>query len=141
MVRLRAGRGIGVSHEARRAYHRGMNATRHALAIAFALLGSAAAAEEAWPVAGQQGLVRFVIVPAAQAGDAQAYQRQLAKLCEPDRTCFLNFYTNSSGAAVAMPLPDAIAAEATATYRRSSKQGAERFLWSCRMKMPQPECF
>lgn len=118
-----------------------MNATRHALVIAAALLGSTAAAEEAWPVAGQQGLVRFVIVPAAQADDAQAYQRQLARLCEPDRTCFLNFYTNSSGAAVAMPLPDAIAAEATATYRRSSKQGAERFLWSCRMKMPQPECF
>lgn len=118
-----------------------MNATRHALAIAAALLGSAAAAEEAWPVAGQQGLVRFVIVPAAQAREIEAYQRQAAKLCEPDRTCFLNFYTNSSGAAVAMPLPDAIAAEATATYRRSSKQGAERFLWSCRMKMPQPECF
>ena len=141
MVRLRPAGGIGVSHEARRAYHRAMNATRHALAVALALLGSSAAAEEAWPVAGQQGLVRFVIVPAAQAREAEAYQRQLAKLCEPDRTCFLNFYTNSSGAAVAVPLPDAIAAEATATFRRSAKQGAERFLWSCRMKMPQQECF
>jgi hypothetical protein len=40
-----------------------------------------------------------------------------------------------------VPLPDAIAAEATATFRRSAKQGAERFLWSCRMKMPQQECF
>jgi len=141
MVRLRLTGGIGVSHEARRAYHRAMNATRHALAIAVALLASTAAAEDAWPVAGQQGLVRFVIVPAAQAADAEAYQRQVAKLCEPERTCFLNFYTNSSGAAVAAPLPDAIAAEATATYRRSAKQGAERFLWSCRMKMPQQECF
>jgi hypothetical protein len=118
-----------------------MKTLRHGLALAAALLATTAAADEAWPVAGQQGLVRFVIVPAAQAGDAEAYQRQVAKLCEPERTCFLNFYTNSSGAAVAVPLPDAIAAEATATYRRSAKQGAERFLWSCRMKMPQQECF
>ncbi len=119
-----------------------MNTLRHGLALAAALLATTtAAAEDAWPVAGQQGLVRFVIVPAAQAGDAQAYQRQIAKLCEPERTCFLNFYTNSSGAAVAVPLPDAIAAEATATFRRSAKQGAERLLWSCRLKMPQPECF
>ena len=143
MVRLRPGGGIGVSHEARRAYHGPMNTLPHGLALAAALLvaTTTAAAEDAWPVAGQQGLVRFVIVPAAQAGDAEAYQRQVAKLCEPERTCFLNFYTNSSGAAVAVPLPDAIAAEATATFRRSAKQGAERFLWSCRMKMPQQECF
>ena len=45
--------------------------------------------------------MRFVIVPAAQAGDAAAYQREIAKLCEPERTCFLNFYTNASGAPVA----------------------------------------
>jgi hypothetical protein len=80
-------------------------------------------------------------VPAAQAGDASAYQREIARLCEPERTCFLNFYTNASGATVAVPLPDAIAAEATATFRRSMKNGAERFLWSCRMKMAQAECF
>lgn len=142
MVRLPPSAGIGVSHEARKAYHRPMNTLRHALALAAALcVTQATAADTAWPVAGQQGLVRFVIVPAAQAGDAEAYQRQVAMLCEPERTCFLNFYTNSSGAQVAVPLPDAIAAEATATYRRSAKQGAERFLWSCRMKMPQQECF
>lgn len=103
--------------------------------------GHAAATDEPWAVAGQQGVVRFVIVPAALASDEQAYVRQLPKLCEPDRTCFLNFYTNSTGAPLAVPLPDAIANEATATFRRSSKQGAERFLWSCRLKMPQEGCF
>lgn len=118
-----------------------MNAVRPCLALAAALLATAAAAEEAWTIAGQQGLVRYIIVPAALARDADAYQRQVARLCEPDRTCFLNFYTNSSGAAAAVPLPEIIAAEATATFRRSAKQGAERFLWSCRMKMPQQECF
>ena len=116
-------------------------APRLALLIVATLFASGARAEEPWPVAGQQGLVRFVIVPAAQAKEPGAYLRQVKLLCEPERTCFLNFYTNSSGAAVAMPLPDPIANEATATYRRSAKQGAERFLWSCRMKMPQPECF
>jgi hypothetical protein len=142
MVRLHRGHGIGVSHEARRAYHGGMK-TLLSLALPFVatVLAGTAHADEAWPVAGQQGLVRFVIVPVAQASDTEAYARQVKLLCEPERTCFLNFYTNASGVAVAMPLPDAIANEATATYRRSAKQGAERFLWSCRLKMPQPECF
>lgn len=145
MVRLPPTAGIGVSHEARRAYHAPMKTLLQALTLA-AFLGSAPAAHAtaagaAWPVAGQQGLVRLVIVPAEQARDADAYLRQVAQLCDPERTCFLNFYTNSTGADLAVPLPDAIAAEATATFRRSMKNGAERFQWSCRMKMPQQECF
>lgn len=100
-----------------------------------------AGAQEAWITAGQQGLVRFVIVPAAAMRDRAAYARQVALLCEPERTCFLNFYTNSTGAPVAMPLPDAIDREATAVYRRSAKQGAERFQWSCRMQVSQEPCF
>lgn len=102
--------------------------------------GAALAADEPWPVAGQQGVVRLVIVPQAFEKDADAYARQVARLCEPERTCFLNFYTNSSGAPLAVPLADAIANEATATFRRSMKNGAERFMWSCRMKLQEP-CF
>jgi hypothetical protein len=94
-----------------------------------------------WELAGQQGLVRMVIVPAEHAADRAAYDAQIARLCDPDRTCFLNFYTNRSGAAPAVPLPDAIASEATATYRRSTKNGAERFMWSCRMKLSNGDCF
>ena len=140
MVRLHRGRGIRVSHEALRAYHGGMNAPTLLLAAALSLAANAACAEEGWVVAGQQGLVRYIVVPAAQATDAAAYQREIAQLCEPERTCFLNFYTNSTGAPVTVPLPDAIAAEATATFRRSMKNGAERFQWSCRLKLSQ-ECF
>lgn len=98
-------------------------------------------APTAWTTVGQQGLVRFVIVPEAQARDRAAYAQQVALLCEPERTCFLNFYTNSTGAAVALPLPDAIDREATAVYRRSAKQGAERFQWSCRLQVSQEPCF
>lgn len=140
MVRLHRGQGIRVSHEAPRAYHGAMK-TSIVFVLAAWLAAGPAAAEDAWPVAGQQGLVRYVIVPAPQAKDGEAYLRQVKLLCEPERTCFLNFYTNSSGATVVLPLPDAIAAEATATFRRSMKNGAERLLWSCRMKMPQQECF
>lgn len=100
-----------------------------------------AADTEPWPLAGQQGLMRFVIVPMDQARDRDAYLRQIQLLCPPDRTCFLNFYTNSSGAPLGVPLPDAIDREATATFRRSSKQGAERFQWSCRMLDIQGDCF
>ena len=104
--------------------------------------GSALAAEpDAWPVIGRQGVVRLVLVPPAQASDDAAYRRQIARLCEPERTCFLNFYTNSKGAELATPLPDAIAEEATATFRRSMKNGAELLRWSCRLKVPGKECF
>lgn len=100
-----------------------------------------AAEAEKWQVAGQQGLVRFVIVPQEQVADEKAYQRQIAGLCDPRRTCFLNFYTNSTGTAPAVPLPDAISQEATATFRRSMKNGVQIFTWSCRLKIPARECF
>ena len=103
---------------------------------------SSASAADGWTLAGQQGVVRFVIVPAEQAADQQAYDRAITSLCEPEHTCFLNFYTNSTGAPLAMPLPDAIANEATATYRRSMKNGVQLFRWSCRMKIaPAEGCF
>ena len=118
-------------------------ARRLSLACAsLALAGAGAfAAEGPWVVAGNQGLVRIVIVPAEHASDRAAYERQIQVLCDPERTCFLNFFTNSTGAPLAVPVPDAIANEATATYRRSAKNGVQVFKWSCRMKMATPECF
>lgn len=115
----------------------------NAAILATVLLAAAAHAgdETPWPVAGQQGLMRFVIVPAELARDREAYVRQIARLCAPERTCFVNFYTNSSGAALAMPLPDAIDREATAVFRRSMKNGAESLRWSCRLQQPEPNCF
>lgn len=101
----------------------------------------APAAEPGWTVAGQQGLVRTVIVPAEQATDRAAYVREIGRLCEPQKTCFLNFHTNSTGAPLTMPLPDVIAHEATAVFRRSAKNGSERFQWSCRLKVAPDDCF
>lgn len=114
------------------------------LLAALSLAATAAAqtpADAAWTVAGTQGLVRFVIVPEAQARERAAYERQIALLCEPERTCFLNFYTNSSGAPATLPLPDAIDHEPTARFRRSAKQGAQHFQWSCRVKVAPDDCF
>ena len=99
------------------------------------------AGADAWIVAGQQGLVRFIIVPMEQARDERAYELQISSLCAPERTCFLNFYTNSTSAPLAVPLPDAIANESTATYRRSMKNGVQMFTWSCRMKVAGKDCF
>ena len=103
--------------------------------------GPAANAAEAWPVAGRQGIIRSVIVPADQAGQREAYQPQIDSLCAGAETCFINFYTNSTGAPLVVPLPDAIANEPTAVLRRSAKQGVEGFRWSCRLKKPEPDCF
>jgi hypothetical protein len=113
---------------------------------ALLLLGSHATshgndAESPWHIAGQQGLMRFVIVPEAMARDRPAYARQIDRLCEPNRSCFLNFYTNTSGAEVAVPLPDAIDREATAVFRRSPKQGAEMLRFSCRLQLADGDCF
>ena len=70
-----------------------------------------------------------------------AYRQQIETLCVGKETCFANFFTNSTGAALAIPLPDAITQEATAVLRRSGKNGVEGFRWSCRMSMPEPGCF
>jgi hypothetical protein len=101
----------------------------------------AGAADETWTVAGQQGLVRAVIVPTALASNQEAYAAQVKRLCEAGATCFLNFYTNSTGVPVSMPLPDAIERESTAVFRRSAKQVAERFTWRCSLKLAVENCF
>lgn len=104
--------------------------------------GEPAAAQEAtWPLVGRQGLLQVVIVPKEQAADLAAYRAQIPRLCAPDTTCFINFFTNTAGAVPALPLPDAIAAEATARFRRSTKNGVEVFQWSCRMGTGTPDCF
>lgn len=113
-----------------------------AAAAALALLATtAAAAGEPWAVAGRQGVVLQVIVPEAEARERSAYDRELARLCASEQTCFVNFYTNTSGAPVSLPLADAIAHEATATFRRSGKRGAAVFTWSCRLQVPNEACF
>ncbi|MEO5733155.1 MAG: hypothetical protein ABIN96_08185 [Rubrivivax sp.] len=110
-----------------------------------ALAQSAASAAEAgsdWQVVGRQGIVRMVIVPMADARDREAYVREVDKLCAPGgSSCFLNFYTNSTGAEASLPLPEAISNEATAVFRRSAKQGAELVRFSCRLQMPGEDCF
>jgi hypothetical protein len=102
---------------------------------------ASAAEADAWSVIGEQGMARYVLVPSEQASNSAAYEHQIVRLCDPTSTCFLNFYTNSSGAPLGMPLPDAIASEATAIYRHSMKNGARLFMWSCRLKIPGEQCF
>lgn len=117
---------------------------RLARTVATGFVASAAgvvAADAAWQVAGRQGILLHVIVPAEHARDRAAYQRQVPALCDNRETCFVNFYTNSTRAIVALPMPVAIADEATAVLRRSAKQGVDGFRWSCRMAMPEPNCF
>jgi hypothetical protein len=112
-----------------------------ALAWGMAPGSAAAAADEDWPLAGRQGRINIVIVPEAQLRDEPAYRRQIERLCVPDQSCFINFYGNSTGAPLAVPLPDAIAGEATVVFRRSLKQGAELFQWSCRFGGEAGRCF
>jgi hypothetical protein len=111
-----------------------------ALTLSCGMRATAAPAEP-WPVAGRQGVMRFVIVPTELARDRAAYASQIELLCQPGQSCFLNFYTNTQGAALAVPLPDAIDQEATAVFRRSMKQGAELMRWSCRLQVAPDDCF
>ncbi len=90
---------------------------------------------------GRQGVVRMVLVPLVQARARAAYDRQIALLCAAEGRCFINFYTNSTGAALATPLPDAVFQEATAVFRRSEKHGAEQFRWACRLGLDPGNCF
>jgi len=101
----------------------------------------ASAEDKPWAELGRQGLTRIVIVPLAQAADRDAYARQLVRLCPGTESCFINFYTNSRGVDLALPLPDEVATEATAVYRRSAKQGAELMRFSCRLQLDTVACF
>jgi hypothetical protein len=116
-----------------------------AIAAALWLAGGAVAAADAvggaWKIAGRQGILLHVIVPAEQARERDAYMQQLPAICGRNETCFVNFYTNTTGAEVALPLPDAISSEATAVLRRSAKQGVDSFRWSCRMGQREADCF
>lgn len=103
--------------------------------------GSQAADGGGWEIAGRQGILRMVIVPAAAVGDRAAFDKQVAVLCAGQETCFVNFFSNSAGAPVTLPLPDAIANEPVALLRRSAKQGVDSFRWSCRLKRPDSDCF
>jgi heat shock protein HslJ len=95
----------------------------------------------AWPVVGQQGIIKIVIVPTDAMRDRTAYEREIAAICQPNQSCFINFYSNSSGAPLSVPLPDSTASEATAVFRRSVKQAGEFFRWSCRLGLPEGDCF
>lgn len=115
-----------------------------AAALGVALLTGAPplpANEPGFQVVGRQGILMHVIVPAAAAKDREAYLREIPAICGTQETCFVNFYTNSTGAPASLPLPDAISSEATAVLRRSAKQGSEGFRWSCRLGLPEPDCF
>ena len=97
--------------------------------------------EATWTVMGHQGIVLMVLVPLDQAKDEAAYEREISLICGEQINCFLNFYTNSKSVAAAVPLPDEISNEVTATYRKTYKKGVPLFVWSCRMQMIADSCF
>lgn len=98
------------------------------------------AGERGWQLAGSLGLMKFVVVSGERIRERAFYDGVIGALCEPDTTCFLRFFTNSTDAPVAMPLADAILAEPAASFQRSVKQSNEVFEWSCRLQVPG-NCF
>ncbi|WP_026224904.1 hypothetical protein [Methyloversatilis thermotolerans] len=94
-----------------------------------------------WTVAGRLGLMQFIVVPEGSARDRDYYNRVIEQSCGKEETCFLRFFTNSTGATPAVPLPDAILAEPTAMFQRSVKQLREQFQWSCRLQLAEASCF
>lgn len=93
-----------------------------------------------WQLAGNLGLMKFVVVSGERIRQRVFYDEVVATLCPPDATCFVRFFGNSTGVPVSMPLADEILAEPTASFQRSAKQHNEVFEWSCRMKLPG-NCF
>lgn len=109
------------------------------LAVLLPAPAPAAAEAPAWQVAGSLGMMQFVVVSEARARERAVYDEAIASLCQS--TCFLRFFTNSTNAPLAVPLPDAILSEPAAMYQRSAKQGNEIFQWSCRLGIPGGNCF
>ena len=114
-----------------------------------ALLPSAGKTAEAgapppvnWQLAGSLGLLQFIVVPEASARDQAYYERIIAEVCaDQTASCFLRFFTNSTRAALTVPLPDAVIAEPTVMFQRSAKHLREQFQWSCRLQINGSSCF
>ena len=49
-------------------------------------------------VAGQMGLMKFVIIPAEKQSDIEFHRKIVKEICIQGQTCFLNFFTNSKNA-------------------------------------------
>jgi len=92
-------------------------------------------------VAGQMGLMKFVIIPAEKQNDVEFHRKIVKKICVQGETCFLNFFTNTKNAPETLPLDDRILAEPTLMYKYSPKHRNEIEDWSCRLKLPIKSCF
>ena len=92
-------------------------------------------------IAGQMGLMKFVIIPAEKQNDVEFHRNIIKKICIQGETCFLNFFTNSQNAPEGLPLDDRILAEPTLMYKYSPKHRNEIEDWSCRLKLPIKSCF
>ena len=99
------------------------------------------ASGESFNVAGQMGLMKFVIIPAEKQNDVEFHRKIVKKICVQGETCFLNFFTNSKNAPENLPLDDRILAEPTLMYKYSPKHRNEIEDWSCRLKLPIKSCF
>ncbi len=120
-----------------------MKRTLGALA-AIAALSPAAAADSAsdWQLAGRLGLLQFIVVPEASAQDRAYYDRIIEEVCaDRGSSCFLRFFTNSTGAKLDFPLPDVVLNEPTVMFQRSAKHQQEQFQWSCRLRRAASTCF
>ena len=92
-------------------------------------------------VAGQMGLMKFVIIPAEKQSDVEFHRKIIKKTCIQGETCFLNFFTNSKNAPEGLPLDDQILSEPPLMYKYSNKHRNEIEDWSCRLKLPIKSCF
>ena len=97
--------------------------------------------ENSFNIAGQMGLMKFVIIPTEKQSDVEFHRKIIKKVCIQGETCFLNFFTNSKNAPEKIPLDDRILAEPTLMYKYSPKHRNEIEDWSCRLKLPIKSCF
>ena len=108
------------------------------------LLPSAVRADDPdnWTLAGRLGLLQFVVVPEASARDGDYYRRILDEVCaDKVASCFVRFFTNSTGAKLDFPLLDAVLNEPTVMFQRSAKHQREQFQGNCRLGMAESSCF
>ena len=92
-------------------------------------------------VAGNLGMMQFVIVPLGKSKNLEFYKNTIKQLCEDKKTCFLNFFTNSTNQKISFPLNDKILSEPTLMFKKSAKHQNTSFEWSCRLNLAVKNCF
>ena len=94
-----------------------------------------------WEFVATQGLMKIVVIEKQREGSRETYQDAIDHLCQPNKYCLLNFWSEKNFVPKKFPMSDAEADAKVAQFIRNPNTNFEQFLWNCRIRNDPKECF